>query len=208
MIPVGSEVFLQDPNASAAADLHNGRVVELRTDTLILEFDDLGPIVGPGDDAVLFVDLQGEFMRGSIRIDAVLTDPPHPILAVQLTDELVNAEQRTDPRYSTVFGAITADIKTDRDCPVVDIGTTGLAVISSHVLEAGDSIAVTLRDHVGQTFSGHCRVMSAREIRRGRTRYGLQLISGRAAGEDLSIGLQRITMDVKRHQFRQRTRSA
>ncbi len=211
MVGIGVGCFLQLPGDSKQRVLHPARVTELADEIYTVESEENGLPVEPEMDVLLYFENNREFMQQSGRIEAVDTidasdggsddDGPKLLISFKTTGDPVSAESRQWYRVSTVVVGYQADLNAEKDCRVLDVSKTGLAVVSEETYTIGNVVSVSIVED-GQTYTGNICVQSVRDLGQGQTRYGLHCVSDKTAQGTLADGLQRASMRIQREQLR------
>ncbi|MFH1419374.1 MAG: PilZ domain-containing protein [Planctomycetota bacterium] len=211
MVGIGTGCFLQLPGESKQRVLHPARVVGLVDEIYTVESEERDLPVTPDMDVLLYFERNREFTQQSGRIEAADTidaddagsdeDGPRFLISFKTTGEPVSAESRQHYRVSTVLMGYQADLNVEKACHVLDVSSTGLAVISRKCYTVGNVVDVSIVED-GQTYTGNVCVQSIRDLGKGRTRYGLHCVSHQKAPGTLAEGLQRASMRIQREQLR------
>lgn len=211
MIGIGTECFIQIPGDSKKRILYPFQVVGIADDSFVLESEENGLPIEAAMEIRLFFERNREFMQQSARIDSVdaedqdasaETDVPQRMqLTLQTIGEPVSAESRQVYRVSTALTDYTAELNGEKSCPVLDVSSTGLSVVSKECYVVGNMATITIKED-GKTYVGEVCVQSARDLGKGRTRYGLHCASSKKGPATLSEGLHKASLRYQREQLR------
>lgn len=197
MLKTDSELHIQNPRVTDKRDLHFGTVMETGPDTFTAMFKHVRFDLEPDQDIVIFYNLKRKFLQHSAKVVAVLDTEPALMIVLKTVGDPVSAEGREHYRVSTASAEIHARLESEENCTLVDISSTGFAVIAhaDHALGTTASAAVHFK---GETFEGTVCIQSVRDIGRGRIRYGMRYLEDDAAAGTLKTGLQKVSIAVER----------
>ncbi len=198
--------FVQVPDESSQRILHSAVVQGFVSDTYTADLHEDAAPLESGQDIFVYYESSGKFKCQSARIVRVVDTPSGRTFSFQFAADAVSGEGRRCYRVSTVMAVVTATLGDEENCPVVDVSATGFAVIAAEQYMATDVIDVAVRFE-GETFNGRGRIESAREIRVGRFRYGVQCVDGKVTAETLRKGLQHISATVQRQHLHRLSRA-
>ncbi|NNF43767.1 MAG: hypothetical protein HKN62_12140 [Phycisphaerales bacterium] len=193
MLTTGTNLLLRLPDPPDERILHLGLITELDGTRCVAEFEEAQFAPEIGMDVMLFLQLDGTFCQQSARVEEVGKIGLVPLLHMTLRGEPVSAEGRAESRVSTVASELTAIIDGEDFCPLLDVSTTGFAVMASGAHAAGKVVDARL-SYEGDEYTGHTSVQSVREIWEGRYRYGLYCVH--EEGDTLKDALLRIRRDM------------
>lgn len=223
MPSIGADLFVQFPSESSQRILHPGVVKQSTDGGYVVCFDEVDLSAVPGQDVLIFFEHQRQFMQQPARIDAAMEpdntfddeateapasaqrmmagndEPAGPTLGIEVTGDMVSAESRECFRICTVLADMFACVGDDDRCPVLDISSTGFAVIATDRYQVGERIAASMNFDDIETEGDVC-IQSVRELSDGRYRYGLHCAS-KGSG-DMANKMPRISMAVQRRQLR------
>ena len=199
--------FVQVPDESCPGILHSAVVQGFAASTYTADLHENAMPLESGQDIFVYYESSGKFTRQPARIDAIVDTPSGLTFSFRFTGDAMSGEGRRCYRVSTIMAAVTATLGDEENCSVVDVSVTGFAVIASGQFNVRDILEATIRfDH--ETFSGHGRIESARELSSGRSRYGLHCVDGKSINETLRKGLQQISATVQRQHLRRLSRAS
>ena len=151
--------------------LKAGHVLEIGSDNLVIEFEDL--LLPPaGADVTLLAHVRGRFFQQAAKVIAHRPEASKPTAEFRTIGEAISAEQRGSYRISVINAEIHARVGRLTQCPVADISPEGLSVICSHKLEIGTGVEVEFMAE-GVIVSGAFRVQSVKPLSPSKNRYGL-----------------------------------
>ena len=151
--------------------LKAGHVLELGSDNVVIEFEDL--LLPPVEaDTTLLAHVRGKFFQQAAKVLSHRPDAAKPTAEFQLIGEAVSAEQRGSYRISVINAEIHARVGRLTQCPVADVSPEGLSVICGQQLDIGSSVEVEFMAE-GVIISGTFRVQSVKPLSPSRSRYGL-----------------------------------
>ncbi len=202
----GTGCFVQVPDDSSQRILHSAVVHGFANNTYTAELQEDAALPESEQDIFVYYESSGKFARQPARIVLIVDTPSGRRFTFQFTGDAVSGETRQCYRVSTIMAAVIATFGGEENCPVVDVSATGFAVIAAEQYKTTDIVEATIRFE-GETFSGRCRVESARELIAGRFRYGLHCVDGKSTDETLSKGLQQISAAVQRQHLRRLSRA-
>jgi hypothetical protein len=227
MLGKGTIVFLQFPQEARTRLLHQGTVVDLAPGAFQAIFDEDTLPLDAGQELMIYYETQRKFVKQAVRVVAVhgggaLTDAitvaqenetsdaatatvvcAGLAAALALVGECCSAESRQCYRVSTAVSDHRAELAGE-NCKLLDVSATGYAVLSTKVYKVGQVLdgAVMLRR---ETFRGRVCIQSAKDLGRGRFRYGLNCADERTRAGGLKEGLPKLTMDIQLEQLRRRS---
>jgi len=144
----------------------------------------------------LYYQLRRKFMQ---QPACVVSATGAPGVIVGTTGDPILVEGRQSYRCTTVGEQIHARLGAERDCAVIDVSQTGIAVRAQTTYAPGSKLDASLTFE-GEEIEGVVVVQSVRVPPAGElTRYGLRVVDGAMAR-----ALPRIAMAVQRNQLRRR----
>ncbi|MCC6909795.1 MAG: hypothetical protein IT430_17810 [Phycisphaerales bacterium] len=219
MLSKGAEVFVTCGRDADKRILHPARVLSISGETYAVQLHGSELAIDAGSRVVVFFDLNRKFHKQSAEVVAV-SDPrtghgqgDTQILTVDasknagvvfgcnLVGQPVSAEGRESFRVCTVVANIAGDLGIEKNCPLMDVSSTGFAMIAKSKYKISDVVAAALR-HEGTEFRGRAVVQSIKELPGERFRYGLHCMEDRGGGNTLVKGCQQISVACQRAQLR------
>ncbi|MEX0775394.1 MAG: PilZ domain-containing protein [Phycisphaeraceae bacterium] len=212
MPSVGDTVRLQLPSltgitdAAAPTALSSGLVAGINGSRLTVVLDKPQACPPAGGTVTLFFFAGSDFLRQQGRLDVVtLTaeELPRPILGIDRLDAPVSAESRQAFRITGFEEQVCVRIEKERNCPMVDVSLTGIAIVTRRRYPKG-LVAMLEFIFQGQPYAGRARIQNLRELPDEHFRYGLQAAEERSFPGNLKKGLQALTLHFQRVQLRER----
>lgn len=207
MIHSGMQAFIQLPEETSRRVLHAADVGSFDEGVVTVQRVCDVPTLNQGTELLLYYEINGDFMKHPARVLDIVEDSQddEDLLAfrLELIGQPVSAESRKCYRVVTALCGLTATIRDQRECRLVDASVIGFAVIAKPGLEMGTTMPVTLR-YKNATFSGNAWLQSITPLDGRRTRYGFS--SGESESSELARGLRTITLEVQRMQLQRLSR--
>ncbi len=219
MLSRGADVFVTYGRDADKRILHPAKVLSVTGATCALQMLSNGLPIAAGTKVIVFFDANRQFRKQTAEVVAV-SDPRFGIaqgdlanlninasnfaglvFGCNLLGQPVSAEDRQSFRVCTVVSDIVGDLGFETKCPLLDISSTGFAMIVRSKYKVSDVVAAVLR-HEGIEYKGRAVVQSIKELPGGRYRYGLHCMDDRGSGGTLQKGCQRISMACQRAQLR------
>ena len=204
MFNQSTELFFQFPTESKQRILHRIDVTDTADGAFTARFQEPGITSEPGQNVLIYYELQREFVQQSVQVIAVLEDDPCALFTFQTTGEPVSTESRNCYRARAMFLNIPCQLGDEPNCPMQDISATGLAVVASTSYKIGDNVHVSFQ-YESFAAEGITCVQSVRELHSGRFRYGLHSIGKDKSDREFRELLARITLAVQRLQLKRRS---
>ncbi|MCG8406770.1 MAG: hypothetical protein MI923_16360 [Phycisphaerales bacterium] len=201
MLDIGSSFFLQIPSKSKQRRLHPVEVVGCSADTYTAKFEEDNIPLEADQDVLIYFEEKREFMQQAAHVSTSMHDETKLIIEFQTTGDPVSAESRQCYRVSTVMADLAADFGSEKNCPLLDVSCTGLAVIAAEAHDIG-SLADIKLTYENREYAGKSVVQSERELSKGRIRYGLLCVKEKQATTNLMRGLEYMTVALQREQLR------
>jgi PilZ domain-containing protein len=197
MLAGGTAMFLLIPSDAKERILHPGKVIESSVQSFVVEFEH--PIDPPPDsDVIAFGEVAGKFYQQGAIVAEIRRTGEHPVIAFRRNGEPISAENRQIYRVSVVAADIFATIAKEPNCPVADMSSVGLAVISAREHRLGSMVQLDLA-YEGKSISVKARIQAVKQLPSGKFRYGL-LVPEKTGGARQT--LQQISMNLQRTQLR------
>ena len=203
MLSTDSGFFLRIPDESDERVLHPAKVVEVQDGIYTAQLEEPDLPLTAGQNVLLYYEIDRKFMQQAARIDAVLQVEPEAIVGLETIGAPMSAEERQWYRVSTTLADLTAKIDSEEPCPIQDVSSVGLAVLSRNRHHVGAVVTASVH-HEGRHYAGSATVQSIREMGDGWCRYGLACADDKQGGAELSKCLHTITMAIQRQQLRRR----
>jgi hypothetical protein len=219
MLSKGAEVFVTCGRDADKRILHPAKVLSVSGETYALQLHGSGLETSAGGNILVFFDLNRKFHKQSAEVVAIhdprtgvgegdtanLTQDAStnagPVIGCNLVGKPMSAEGRESFRVCTVIANITGDLGIEKNCPLMDVSSTGFAMVARSKYKISDVIAAVLR-HENAAFKGRAVVQSVKELPGGRFRYGLNCLDQPTSSTSLSKGCQQISMAFQRAQLR------
>jgi len=219
MLSKGAEVFVTCGRDADKRILHPAKVLSMSGDTYAIQLHGSELDLGAGSRILVFFDLNHVFSKQVGEVVAVI-DPragvgednaqnltinasknAGVVIGCNLIGQPSSAESRESFRVCTVVANISGDLGIERNCPLMDVSSTGFAMIAKSRYKISDLVAAVLR-HEGTEYRGRAVVQSIKELPGGRFRYGLHCMSDKISDGSLQKGCQQISMACQRAQLR------
>lgn len=194
-------MFLQIPDPSGRRVLRPGKWIEGNGRLRSAKFSEADVNVETGQEAIIFYEINGKFMRQSVRINDVSNYPPSVFVNLRITGQPELAESRQSYRVSTVMVEVTATLGSERNCKVLDVSATGIAVASPHTHEVGEALDVDIL-YDEKNYVGRVHVATTDKLPQQRLRYGLLCVDDQKTNRELIKGLVYINLAVQRLHLR------
>jgi hypothetical protein len=201
MATIGSDIYLRIPQESDQRILHPGTVQTIQDGIHTACFEEQDVAADPGDEVIIYFERQGKFMQQAARVAAIAAVDAQPVIGFEFIGEAVSAESRECFRVCTLTAEVTATLDDKETCEVLDISSTGFAVLSTSERNLGAAVKVTMC-HQDRQFNGSASIKSVRDLGGGKFRYGMHCVDNRAAGDNLENGLRTVSTAVQRQQLR------
>lgn len=208
-LKTGDRIHLKNPEYPDKRVLHSGQTVAIEGDHVEATFETPRFDVAPEAEFIVFYEAKRKFVQQAARIEAVETLENDPALAeapatgirvrLELVGDTAPADGREHYRVTTLSTAITASFGAESDCKVVDVSSTGFALLSQQECQIGETLPAELR-HAGENYSGTVVVQSIQQRRDG-TRYGVRYVKKRDVPCQFEEGLNLVCMAVQREQL-------
>ncbi|MEO2017310.1 MAG: PilZ domain-containing protein [Fuerstiella sp.] len=209
-----SYIYLQQDISSTRTDLLPGRVLWTNGDLVAAEMNVVAfPNAGKkvvihyeegrrfvAQDAVVEGITECEpaddsSVEGLSHMDLDENSRPVNVVLARIGDPVL-AESRECYRVQTVPLNVTVDFGTCRECELLDISQTGFAVLSDDFVELHSVVDVALLS--GESgVKGQVRILSSRQLRDGRYRYGVAVL-----GHDLQNACKSLASELQRQVLR------
>ena len=197
MLNAGQGMFLLVPKASGKPVLVPGKVIESKTATFTIQFEE-APKVQVGLETQAYCDVRGKFFQQNATLTEIKTDSAAPAFVFARVGEPVSAEQRQTFRVSVALSNIAAEVGPHKKCQVVDLSPEGLAVIASPGLLPGAGVKVSLA-YEQESFVAEARVQTIKVMPTGKVRYGLLVPNVNASARKT---LLKMSMSFQRTQLK------
>lgn len=194
------EIFFRLPGEGSRRVLHPARILASTPRSCTAQLLEPATIAPDADLHVLYK-VASRFVQCPIRIEAIVEGPEGPVVSFFPSGDAVSANSRECFRVSTAVSRLTATLGDEPACPVMDLSAAGLSIVSNRAHAIGDRLDVAI-SYQGHTYTGAACVQSAKDLGRGRTRYGLLCLKGRAGEGNLSAGLGIICSAIQLMQLR------
>lgn len=219
MLSKGAEVFVTCGRDADKRILHPAKVLSVSGETYALQLHGSELETSAGSNVLVFFDLNRKFHKQSAAVVAIhdprtgvgegeLENLLHGasssaglVLGCNLLGQPISAEGRESFRVCTVVANITGDLGIEKNCPLMDVSSTGFAMVARSRYKISDVIAATLRFD-GAEYKGRAVVQSVKELPGARFRYGLNCMDQPTNAKSLSKGCQQISMAFQRAQLR------
>ena len=204
MVGLGSAFHFRLPGKSKQRVLHPAKLVLVQPmdDSYSADVEEVDLAVETGQEIIVYFENNRRFMQQPARIDGLDKEGSQLIISFTTTGEPASAESRQHYRVSSVFeSGLTAEIDTKRVCLVVDVGVTGFGVIAKEHYSIGNQVDASI-EYEGQKYTGNVCIQSFRELCEGRIRYGLQCASAKTSQDNLTKGLQNMSVKIQQEQLR------
>ena len=202
MVGIGVGFHFQLPGNSKQRILHPAKVLGCyKGGVYTAEVEDPALALKDGLEILLYFERNREFMQQSARIDSIEESDTQPVITLTTTGDPVSAESRQCYRTSTVMIELTAEVGSERGCRVLDVSSTGFAVVASQRYSVGKILDATI-GYEGKSYNGKLSVQSVRELSPGRIRYGLHCTEAKKTPGNLAQGLQQMSIQIQRAQLR------
>jgi len=219
MFATGAEVFVTCGRDADKRILHSAKVLSVTGATCTLQLLDSVLPISAKTNVIIFFDFNRRFHKqtaevvavGDPRADLGQKDPRDPsaaasrrggvVFGCNLLGQPISADSRESFRVCTVVSDIVGDLGIERKCALMDVSSTGFAIVARSKYKMSDVVAAALR-HEGIEYKGRAVVQSIKELPGGRYRYGLHCMDDRGSGGTLQKGCQQISMACQRAQLR------
>jgi hypothetical protein len=202
MLSTGLDIFVQDPQKTAARELLPAKVTGVNNNVYTIELKKSDVALEAGGELLLFYDHDRKFVQQSARVETVESTIPSLVAAIVLVGEPVSAESRESSRVSLALAGLTAKFGTEESCQLNDVSITGFSLTALQRYKIGEHVPATL-EFEGQSFSGASCIQSVRELGDGRIRYGVHCVNDeKFGGFELQRGLRHIASTIQRQQMR------
>ncbi len=217
MLSKGAEVFVTCGRDADKRILHPAKVLSINGTTYALQLHGNELDIDAGTRLLVFFDLNRSFHKQAAEVVAISDprtgqgDPQNLTVNASRTGGIVfgcnligqptSAEGRESFRVCTVVANIAGDLGIEKNCPLMDVSSTGFAMIAKSRYKISDLVAAALR-HEGTEYRGRAVIQSIKELPGGRFRYGLHCMSDQISGSNLQKGCQQISMACQRAQLR------
>jgi len=201
MLGIGGAFYLQVPDGHKQRVLHPAKAVGLVDDVYTAELEDPGVGIAEGQELFIYYEAGRDFLQQAAQVLTVFSDELKPTFELKTTGEPASAESRQYFRVSTVTAGLTADFAGEGQCPLLDVSCTGFSVISSRQHAIGSIVEAALTYH-GEEYTGKVSVQSARELSKGRIRYGMHCAESKTSAGNMPRGLQLMTLSLQSEQLR------
>jgi len=211
MVPVGHGFFVQFPDEFDRRVLHPAKLVGVDGKVFTAELEKNAPPFGAEDSIIVYYQKK-EFMQRAAKVVSVSEREPEtedpcadedecgPTFEFEMTGEPASAESRQYYRVSTVMADLTATLGWEDSCQVLDVSGRGFSVIATERYTVGEVVDVMLRFD-GRKLPGKACIQSARELSKGKIRYGLHPIGSPEEGGEMFNMLHKMCMTVQRQQL-------
>ncbi len=219
MLSKGAEVFVTCGRDADKRILHPAKVLSINGTTYALQLHGNDLHIDAGSRPTIFFDLNRVFHKQAAEIVAI-SDPRSGlgqddaqnlttnadknggiVFGCNLVGQPTSAEGRESFRVCTVVANLSGDLGIEKNCPLMDVSSTGFSMIAKSKYKISDLVAAVLR-HEGTEYRGRAVIQSIKELPGGRFRYGLHCMSDQISGSNLQKGCQQISMSCQRAQLR------
>ncbi|MHC4696774.1 MAG: PilZ domain-containing protein [Planctomycetota bacterium] len=201
MVGIGEGFFVHFPGASQYRVLHPAKIVAINNHVYTAEFGKPEQIVEAEQDILLYYEAVYMFVQQPARVECVAEAVPKLVVRFVTTGEPSSAESREYYRVSTVTSDLVVNVGPEENCKLLDVSVTGLSVIAEGFYGIGRVLDLRIA-YDGEEFSGQGCVQSVKQLKDGKTRYGLLCTVDAAAGGDIRRGLRQVTKGIQRQQLR------
>ena len=198
-LKTGERIHLKNPDYPKNRILHSGQVVAIEGENVIAEFRPPRFAVAPESEFVVFYETRRKFVQQSARIETVEEGGEIWPLRLALIGDAAPAEGREVYRVTTINSAIEASLGEESACPVVDVSSTGFALIARQKYAIGTTVDASI-EYGGECYAGEVVIQSIQERRDG-TRYGVRYLERDGQPSAFAGGLNQISMAVQREQL-------
>ncbi len=199
LLKTGERLHLKNPEFPEKRVLHSGQAVAIEGDVVVAEF---GPPIFslvPDAEFIVFYEVKRKFVQQAARIEGVEEGAERWQVRIELIGDTAPAEGREIYRVTTLSSPVTAEFGEESGCQVVDVSSTGFALLSQQQLAVGKQILASI-DHDGESYSGDVIIQSIQE-RKSAMRYGVRCVKRADQGSPLEDGLNLISLAVQRQQL-------
>ncbi|MCZ6682915.1 MAG: hypothetical protein O7B26_07000, partial [Planctomycetota bacterium] len=202
MLTIDTAFFLQIPSNSKKRILHPAKIVGFTNDLYTAELEETDLPLTAEQETLVFYESNRSFLQQAACVTDVIEGEPKCMFEFKTTGEPVSAESRQHYRVSAVMAGLTAQLGKEKECPLLDVSSTGFSVISEKTYEIGSIVDAVVRFD-GKEHKGKVCIQGARQLSEGRIRYGLHCIKdSRQPSTSMSAGLQHISVSLQREQLR------
>jgi hypothetical protein len=219
MPTLGTDVFLQLAGKSRRM-LYPSKVVEVTENTFTVELEENifsfdaegeGQALETDQEILIYFNRQRNFLKQAARIDELLKPVDDEfeneddqckdhqckvLVRLEATGEPVSAESRQCYRVSTVVAELSASFGECDDCELVDVSSTGFAVISREEYPVGKVVTASPR-YEDLRPTGPVCIQSVQALNDGRFRYGVHCVE-----KSFQEEVQQLGMELQRLQLR------
>ncbi len=199
LLKAGERIHLKNPDYPDKRVLHSGHAVGVEGEVVIAEFEPPKFRVAPDAGFIVFYEERRKFVQQAARIDSVEEGEERWRIRIELVGDTAPAEGREVYRVTTLSASIYAVFGEEAECPVVDVSSTGFALISKQELDIGTKLPASI-EHDGENYAGDVVIQSIQERRDGM-RYGVRYLSTGDQPSQFEDGLNLISMAVQREQL-------
>lgn len=202
MLTIDTAFFLYIPGESKERILHPARIVGCVQGLCTAELEEADLPIAEDQETLVFYEHNHNFVQQTACITQISDNGPKVIVGLKTTGEPVSAECRQNYRVSAVLAELTAELGKERECPLLDVSSTGFSVIAGDTHQIGSIVGAVLR-YDGKEYRGEVCVQSIQDLGEGRIRYGLHCVeNNKQSSLDMSAGLQNMNLALQREQLR------
>jgi len=199
MLKTGDRIHFLNPEFTDKRVLHTGTVQALEDGEVVADFPPPSFPVEADGEFIVFYESRRQFVQHMARIAEVRETEPMLVARLELVGDTAPAEGREHYRVTTISADVTATLGDEQECKVVDVSSTGFAVLSTQACSIGESLQASIK-HEDEVCSGLVVVQSVLE-RRDSTRYGLRYVNQGDTPSQFESGLNQISLAVQREQL-------
>jgi hypothetical protein len=197
-----TEIYLELFGEESDRVLQPCRVVEGTNSQIIVVPGPGATLPAVGWELLIYYHQRFEFVKQSARIDEMFqaTDPEdspaETHIRLELFGDCVSADGRQSYRVWCLLAGVTATFGGVKNCQVIDVSSTGFAVVSQDTYRVGEIVEATPR-YRGLECTGRVSVQAVIPLKSGKFRYGVQCVDRK-----LQASLQEISMQLQRQKMR------
>ena len=163
MLTIDAAFFLQIPSNSKKRILHPAKIVGFTKGLYTAELEEADLPIIAKQEILVFYERTLSFLQQAACVTEVFEGGAKFMIEFKTTGEPVSAESRQTYRVSAVMADLSAELGKEKNCPLLDISSTGFSLISGETYKIGSIVDAVVR-YDGKEHKGKVCVQSIRQL--------------------------------------------
>ena len=192
-------LYMLHPGSTETRALVEGEVVRMGSRSTVVRFRELDVELNIGQILTVYFREDHQFQKQAVEVVGIEFGTETDLLLDLLPlGEVTSGEGRQSERFSLVYEGMTATFGQARECSLVDVSETGMALVAGLEFELGQSVRCEISVEE-LCYRGSCTVRSVAAMSGNQWRYGVTC-DGDVGDDNLAYSMNRLWEIVQMQQ--------